>query len=367
MTFLTGITDGRPDRFRPEVRSVDERVSLTAVVEAISDIMEAGNRGGVADRALASRIGSQIHLAVAQALGHGRISSGADLVGQQAFRNILSQHLATTSSSYTDQAARQSLLDFMRRHANRTGADFANFVAQFRRGGGYADRGSDRDGAGLLTSARFDGFSGADAALLSAMRRYAIDQGLHWAADRPEILRLGHEAIRLLARTGFTRESHDRLHAAGFNHQQMVHIAHYAERTGRDVNEVARILSDSVRVFSGNDEAERRRWLEMIHAFNVDPTNATARDTLRSELERKRREGTAEQKNQAETHLNLMQQADQALTAANAATLQASTAETTLGARVAAVATAQQQTDAIADDLNGAPTRQPTQHVMGPR
>lgn len=52
MTFLTGITHGRPDRFRAEVRSVDERVSLTAVVEAISDIMEAHNRGGVVDRAL---------------------------------------------------------------------------------------------------------------------------------------------------------------------------------------------------------------------------------------------------------------------------------------------------------------------------
>jgi hypothetical protein len=47
---------------------VDERVSLTAVVEAISDIMEANNRGGVVDHALASRIGSQIHLQWARPL-----------------------------------------------------------------------------------------------------------------------------------------------------------------------------------------------------------------------------------------------------------------------------------------------------------
>jgi hypothetical protein len=80
---------------------------------------------------------------VGQAIGTGRISSGADL----------------TSSSYTDQQARQSLLDFMRRNANRTGADSANFVAQFRRGGGYADRSVDRNGGSTLSSARFDRFS----------------------------------------------------------------------------------------------------------------------------------------------------------------------------------------------------------------
>jgi hypothetical protein len=37
-------------------------------VEAISDIMEANNRGVVVDHALASRIGSQIHLQWARPL-----------------------------------------------------------------------------------------------------------------------------------------------------------------------------------------------------------------------------------------------------------------------------------------------------------
>lgn len=362
--MVLGLTPhGRPDRHRHVPLAVHERVSLTAVVEAIADIMEAGNRGGVVDRVFAGRIGSQIHLAVAQALGTGRISSGAELVGQQAFRNILSQHLAGTSSSYTDQQARQNLLDFMRRHANRTGADFANFVAQFRRGGGYADR-AERDAGSLLTSARFDAFSAADAALLARMRDFATRHGLHWAADRPEILRMGEEAIRLLARTGFTRESHDRLHEAGFNHHQMVAIARYAERTGQDVNTVAGIAADSVRIFGENDEAERRRWRDMIDAYHRAPDNAEARDGLRTELERMRPEGTPEQQGQAGTHLNLMSQADQALNTANTTTLRADTADA--------------QVDAIADDLNGPPSApggqlpptpppQPTRHVAAPR
>jgi hypothetical protein len=93
---------------------VDERVSLTAVVEAIADIMGDVSRGGVVDRALASRIGGEVQVAVAAAVGTGRISSSTQLVGQQAFWNILSQHLASTSSVYSDQQARQNLLRYVR-------------------------------------------------------------------------------------------------------------------------------------------------------------------------------------------------------------------------------------------------------------
>jgi hypothetical protein len=56
----------RPDRPPPEAIALSERVSLTAVIEAVSDVMEAANRHGIVDRALAARIGAQIHLAVAQ-------------------------------------------------------------------------------------------------------------------------------------------------------------------------------------------------------------------------------------------------------------------------------------------------------------
>jgi hypothetical protein len=332
MSLLTGTTHGR-DRYRPVTAvAVDERVSLTAVVEAVADVMEAANRGGVVDHALASRIGSQIQIAVADAMGQGRITSGAQLVGQPSFRTILSQHLATTSSAHTDQEARRLMLDFMRNHANRTGSDFANFVAQFRRGGGYGDRNTGRGSDTGATSARFDGMSGMDAATFARMREVAIKHGLHWAADRPDILRMGEEAIRLFARVGLSRDSFDSLREAGFDRRQMMNMARFAQRTGLDVNEVAKTQSDSIRIFgvdsAGNvDEAERRRWRDMIDANNADPTNAEARDRLREELERRRRrEGaTQAEKDQADRHLELMQQVDQKLNAANTATLTADT------------------------------------------
>jgi hypothetical protein len=294
--MVLGLTpQGRPDRARPEVLALSERVSLTAVIEAVSDVMEAANRHGIVDRALASRIGAQIHLAVAQAVGAGRISSGADLLGQQAFRTILGQHLASADSSYADQQARQSLLDFMRRHANRTSADFAVFVAQFRRGGGYADR-SERDGSSLLTSARFDGLSSADAALLSRMRDVAIRHGLHWAADRPDILRMGEEAIRVLARTGFTRQSHDRLHEGGFRHRDMVDIARFAERTGQNVNALSEVLGPAPGILGGGDSAAAQEWHRRLMGLIKNPDDAEGRADIARRLNEIEANGTPEQR-----------------------------------------------------------------------
>jgi hypothetical protein len=96
-------------------------------------------------------------------------------------------------------------------------------------GGGEDDRGA--------TSARFDRMSTAEAALVSEMRSYA--QGHHlgnigWAADRPEILRLGRDEIDLLARTNFQRQSYERLKEAGFEPRDAVNIARCAERNGLD-------------------------------------------------------------------------------------------------------------------------------------
>jgi hypothetical protein len=147
----------------------------------------------------------------------------------------------------------------------------------------------------------------------------------------------------------------------------MLNLVRYAELTGQDANTVAGVTADSVRIFGNGNPEEERRWRDMIDAYHADPGNAEARDRLRNELGRMRCDGTPEQQNQAETHLNLVQRADQALRTGNAATLQADTAETTLGARVATVVATQQQTDTGLDDLNGPPRVQPTQHVAGPR
>jgi hypothetical protein len=212
-------------------------------------------------------------------------------------------------------------LHYIRTQANRTGADFATFVAQFRRGGGYADR-SDRDGGATLTSARYDGFSGADAAFLNAMRRYAMDRGLHWAADRPEILRMGEEAIRLLARTGFTRQSHDRLHEAGFSHHDMVHMARYAERNGVDVNRLAEEVARSSGILgAGNPQAEQE-WRDRFKRLFDNPNDAEGRADVTRRLNEIRLNGTPEQREHVERLMPLLRLEQQ-----TAAELQAETAE----------------------------------------
>jgi hypothetical protein len=176
------------------------------------------------------------------------------------------------------------------------------------------------------------------------MQAYAREHGLNWAMDRPEILQMGREAIALFARTGFSRQSFDSLRETGFNRRQMMNLARLAERTGINVNEIAKTQSDSVRIFgvdsAGNvDEAERRRWREMIDAHNADPTNAEARDRLREELDRRRRrEGaTQAEKDQADRHLELMDQAKQKLDAANTVTLTADAATTQAATDTAAM------------------------------
>jgi hypothetical protein len=284
MTFLTGITQGRPDRqHRPVVATVDERVSLEAVVNAIADIMGDHNRFGIVDRTLASRIGREVQTAVATAIGSGRISSSSQLTSQQAFWGILVQHLASTSSAHTDQQARQSLLHYMRTQANRTAGDFAAFVAQFRRGGGYADR-SDRDGGAVLTSARFDGFSSADAASLSAMRRYALDRGLYWAADRPDILHLGPAAIEALAAVNLRREMFERSIRNGYTARDVVGLVRYARELHAGDRERAReVLAAANEAAELTDPVARERLRQLWQGL-AQATTAEGRAAARQAL-----------------------------------------------------------------------------------
>ena len=197
-------------------------MSHTAVVEAIADIMEAHNRGGVVDRALASRIGGEVQVAVAHAVGIGRISSSTQLIGQQAFWNIISQHLASTSSAYTDQEARQNFLHYLRNHADRTSADFATFVAQFRRGGGYPDWG--RDGLG--------GDRGLGGGSLFSHASYdALETD--WNPSMPHVLTERNWSTSPFASVaGLDMPTTRSLLAAGFSPQEIV-------RAGRDVERLA--------------------------------------------------------------------------------------------------------------------------------
>jgi hypothetical protein len=119
-------------------KSADAHLSITAVTEAVIAVMRASSPNGTADTALAARLGTLIRPQLAEAL-RGPIGSGAELVGQQAFRNILSQHLSGAPAA-NDEESRRAMRDYLLRNANRSSAEFAALVAQHLLGGGWNGR-----------------------------------------------------------------------------------------------------------------------------------------------------------------------------------------------------------------------------------
>ncbi len=327
-------------------------LSVEVVTEAVSAVMRASDRDGVIDQALASRIGARILPEISRTL-NGRISSGSELLGQQGFRTILSQHLSLVGQEDDTRALRK----FLRDNANRTGADFAALVAQYRRGGGWngrmetLDAHADReDGAAADSSHRFD-----DTFLRSPAGRelqaHALRHGLGWAVDRPDILRLGKDAIELFARTNFRRESFDSLREVGFEGRQIKRLVQRAEESGQDANELARVHRDSVRIFGGNDAQERQRWINRFDAFNTNPRDEAAWQDLDRSLRRMEQEGSQEQRDQAHRQREASERIRNARLGANLTTTQA-----TVAADQAVTAVSQLDAAATeADNLFGAP------------
>ena len=177
--------------------------------------------------------------------------------------------------------------------------------------GGGSDGDADGGSSGPSSSLRFD-----ETYLRSPagreMQAFAREQGLEWAANRPEILRLGRDAIALFARTGFTRQSFDGLREVGFEGGQIARIVRRAEQSGQDANHVARMTRDSVRIFGGDDPERRRQWREMIYGFYDNPASDDAWRRLDGALTRMEREGTAEQQNQAREQREIAERIRQA-------------------------------------------------------
>lgn len=249
---------------RPGQARLGAEISLTAVTEAVEAVMRASNRGGVADEAMAARIGALIRPMLTEVLT-GRITSGAELLGQAAFRTILSQHLAG-SSAQMDEESRRAMREYLLRNANRTGPEFAALAAQYLRGGGWNGRAgavsidSDSGGEAPANGARFDGISGADAAFLSSMRSHAVRCGLHWAADNHDILRLGAAAIEALAAVQFRQEMFERSIRNGYHARDVVGLVNYAREARRDPHAVAEGANEAVEVLGGNDASAREGW-----------------------------------------------------------------------------------------------------------
>jgi hypothetical protein len=324
------------------------RISLAAVTEAIIAVMRASSPQGTADAALAARIGVTIQPQLAQVL-RGAIVSGADLAGQQAFRTMLAQHLSTTTGM--DEQTRRALLHTL----NRTGAEFAALIAPFLRGGGLAGRFAslvrgdtdERSDAVSSTSS----FYSDDAFLRSppgrAMQRFAHEQGLEWAVNRADVLRLGEDAVRLFARTHFRHESFAGLRSVGMQARDIERLVRRAEESGQDANVVARTVQDSLRVL-GTTPERRQELLDAMNAFHANPNDNAAWERLSGITRRHETspDSTAEQQDQAR---KLREAEEKVRQAATQHALTAATETTVTTTHI----TARQETSAVVDDLNG--------------
>jgi hypothetical protein len=133
------------------------------------------------------------------------------------------------------------------------------------------------------------------------MRRSAIEAGLHWAADRPEILRmLGHEGIRALREAQFTRESFQALRRAGFQEQDAariaVGIARHANQHGLDANEIARRVAETRSIFGGGNPQVEQEWRDRMTRFFANPNDTETRQDMDRALNEIETRGTPAQR-----------------------------------------------------------------------
>jgi hypothetical protein len=107
--------------------SDEPRVSVTAVNEAVVELMRGDNPERVVDQSLAATIGGTIRPSIEKMI-KGKVGSGAELLGLSGFRTAVSQYL-NSQTSQVDAETRKAMLHRLET-ANRTGSDFSALVAQ---------------------------------------------------------------------------------------------------------------------------------------------------------------------------------------------------------------------------------------------
>jgi hypothetical protein len=108
--------------------SDESRVSVTAVNEAVAELMRGDNPERVVDQALAATIGGSIRPSI-EKMVKGKVGSGAELLGLSGFRTAVSQYLNSPTASQLDAETRKAMLHRLET-ANRTGSEFSALVAQ---------------------------------------------------------------------------------------------------------------------------------------------------------------------------------------------------------------------------------------------
>jgi hypothetical protein len=108
--------------------------------------------------------------------------------------------------------------------------------------------GAESDGEGRSSGARYDGMNGSALTQVQLQTRdYAIRQGVLWAADNKDILKLGPAAIDVLVRTGLRKDVYTGLtKEAGLSAKGAIGMADMLDKDGKDANAAGNELKKSL-------------------------------------------------------------------------------------------------------------------------
>lgn len=152
-------------------------------------------------------------------------------------------------SAQIDSSRREALLKELKRD-NVTSSGFANALADLNfsryahRQGNMAMHGRDGEGS----SARYDSIASGSwesPAGMAQMREFAMHSGIGWAANNPELLRMGPAALQTLADAHMREQTFREMSKARFEGKNIVAIAAFANATHRDANKLGHDLAES--------------------------------------------------------------------------------------------------------------------------
>jgi hypothetical protein len=162
------------------------------------------------------------------------------------FKSLIMNNITPELMQMLDPAKQNAAKREQAERANVFSAEAAAWAGkgQWINGQWVSGSSSSRGDSGSSNGARFDKIDAdmangnwASSAGQAYMRAYAVQQGLSWAANHPELLRLGPSAIKALADVHLKHENYERLTGKfGLTPRETVKTAKEAKKRGVDLN-----------------------------------------------------------------------------------------------------------------------------------
>lgn len=214
---------------------------------------------------------------------HSKIRNDPNLrtasLGQDSIKSLIYSSMPPEVLELMDPARRAEAQRAQAERGNVTGSAYAQAFAMSGAQAALAMRDRIHGGSHGTTSARFDSVANIKGdwnspAGQAYMREFAIQNGLSWAANNPDLLRLGPSAITALADVQLKQENYQRLTKGfGLSAKETVETAKKAKQQGIDLNEATE-TADAIR--NRLPAAERKAFGASVWEFlpNLDKPEA---------------------------------------------------------------------------------------------